>query len=170
MQVGEDAILREVIEDEEEVEDGEHVNIDYGNLGMCVEVGEGGGGVGGGRQGKRKREVNWARHHACVGASASLTASIKGFKSLGRMGGGVTLLGEGGGREKTERKGVGGQGSGEDVGECEEGEERWSRGMPGRAGARVRESAASSSLTAVLMSINQASRAQHRGGASSEEI
>ena len=168
MQVGEDAILREVIEDDDE-DDGEHVNIDYGNLGMFVEDGEGGGGVGGGRQGKRKREVNWARHHACVGMGASLTASIKGFKSLGRMGGGVTPLGEGGGREKTERKGEGGQGSGEDVGECEEGEEKWSRGMPGRAGARVSASAASS-LTAVLMSINQASRAQHRGGGSSPEI
>jgi hypothetical protein len=53
--------------------------------------------------------------------------------------------------------------------ECEEGEEKWSRGMPGRAGARVSASAASS-LTAVLMSINQASRAQHRGGGSSPEI
>ena len=38
-----------------------------------------------GGRGKRKREINWATTHACVGIGGSLGASIKGFKTLGRM-------------------------------------------------------------------------------------
>jgi hypothetical protein len=85
-----DGVLKEVVEDEEEDDEERMEEIDEPMVGgggrgrgWGEDVVAGAGGRGG--PGKRRREGNWAETHACVGVGGSLHASLRGFRSLGRM-------------------------------------------------------------------------------------
>ena len=83
------AVLREIIEDEEEQDSDLDGEVDRGDLPIYQEQehASAGGSMAGPRPGKRKRVVDWAGKHACVGVGSSMAASLKGFRSLGRVGG-----------------------------------------------------------------------------------
>lgn len=84
--------FKEVVEDEDEDQDSD-VDVDNGDLPVYAGSLPTVAGAGGARKGKRKREVDWAGKHACVGVGGSLSASIKGLRSLGRMGSGSAATG-----------------------------------------------------------------------------
>ena len=79
--------FRDVVEDEDEDQDSD-VDVDNGDLPVYAQSlpAAAAAAAGEARKGKRKRVVDWEGKHACVGVGGSLSASIKGLRSLGRMG------------------------------------------------------------------------------------